>query len=203
MESSRRTLLTIACLLLGIIHPLPVFAVQETSVPHEVGGFVLGSDVSEYPNIMNTNFLKEMVVTDWHGFRKGVISYGICRYPDKILKIDLKYEDQSKEYFLKLLDEFKKRFGPPNEWKGDSFGILHIWKWYFTDSENRAVSLNLQHNLRNTNESIGNVVKLAYPEMLEEERACFNQMCEEQNSDQDRKHREELKQPDWQYLIPR
>ncbi len=202
MESARRTLLAIACLL-GIILPVPFPAVAETSVPHEVGGVQLGSDVNEYPNIMTSNFLKEMVVTDWHGFRKGVISYGLCKYPNKILKIDFKYEDQSKEYFLKLLDEYKKRFGPPNEWKGDSFGILHIWKWRFTDSENRAVSLNLQHNLRDTNESIGNVVKLSYPDMLEEERVCFNQMCQEQRSDKDRQHLEELKQPDWQYLIPR
>lgn len=172
-------------------------------VPHEVGGFSLGSDVSEYPDAMNTNFLKEMVITDWHGFRKGVISYGICKYNNKILTIQLKYEDQSKEYFQKLLKEYKDKYGAPHEWKGDSFGILHIWKWHFVDNEKRAVSLILQHNLRNPNESIGNMVKLSYPDMLDEERLCFNQMCEQMKSDQDKKRLEDLKKPDWQYLIPR
>lgn len=172
-------------------------------VPHEVGGFTLGSDISEYPDAMHTNFLKEMVVTEWHGFRKGVISSGICKYSNKILKIDLKYEDSSKEYFQRLLEEYKKKYGPPQEWKGDSFGILHIWKWHFVDSEKRKVSLTLQHNLRDPNESTGNMVKLSYPEMMEEERHCFNKMCEAKKSDTDKERLEELKKPDWQFLIPR
>lgn len=172
-------------------------------VPREVGGFALGTDVNDYPDVMNTNYLKEMVITDWHGFRKGVISYGICKYSDKILKIQLKYDDQSKDYFQKLLKKYKKEYGPPHEWKGDSFGILHIWKWYFVNEEDRAVSLILQHNLRNTNETIGNMVKLSYPKMLDEERICFNQMCEEMKSDQDKQRLEDIKKPDWKYLIPR
>jgi hypothetical protein len=177
--------------------------VAEDQIPNEVGGFTLGSDISEYPEAMNSNYLKEMVVTDWHGFRKGVISYGVCKYPDKIVKIDLKYDDQSKEYFLKLLSEYKKRFGAPDEWKGDSFGILHIWKWHFVDKDKRNVSLLLQHNLRNPNEAIGNVVKLSYQDMIEEERICFNQMCEDQKSEQDKARIEEIKKPDWQFLVPR
>lgn len=178
-------------------------AVAAQKVPHEVGGFVLGSDMSDYPEVVATNFLKETVVTDWHGFRKGIIAVGVCKYTDKILKIRLKYDDSSKKFFKKLLAEYKKQFGPPDEWKGDSFGILHVWKWHFTDSENRKVSLLLQHNLRNTNENIGNMVKISYPEMIEEERRCFNQLCEEKKSDQDKKRLEELKKPDWQYMIPR
>lgn len=172
-------------------------------VPHEVGGFALGADVHEYPDAMNTNFVKEMVITDWHGFRKGVISYGICKYQNKILKIELKYEDQSRDYFKKLLEEYKKQFGPPQEWKGDSFGILHIWKWHLVDSEQRKVSLTLQHNLRNTSETIGNMVRLSYPDMLDEERKCFNQMCDAKKSGTDKERLEELKKPDWQFLIPR
>ena len=182
---------------------LPLRAQGAPQVPSEVGGFVLGSKVSEYPEAMSTNFLKEMVVTDWHGFRKGVISYGVCKYPDRIVRIELKYDDQSKDYFKKLLDKYKQRFGAPDEWKGDSFGILHIWKWYFKDSEGREVSLLLQHNLRNPNESIGNVVKLTNSDMMEEERICFNEMCEEKKTTVDQARLEELKKPDWQFLIPR
>ena len=200
MKPARTIVLAIACCL-SLINSAPVVA--KGKAPLEVGGFVLGSDVGDYPDAMNTNFLKEMVITDWHGFRKGVISYGICKYPNKIVRIELKYEDQTKEYFLKLLEEYKKQFGAPDEWKGDSFGILHIWKWYFKDSSNQTVSLLLQHNLRNPNESIGNVVKLSYTDMIDEERKCFNQMCEQKKSDKDRERLEQLKKPDWQFLIPR
>lgn len=172
-------------------------------VPHEIGGFVLGSNMHDYPEVVESNFLKETVVTDWRGFRKGIIAVGVCKHTDIILKIRLKYDDSSKKFFKKLLDEYKKSFGPPNEWKGDSFGILHVWKWNFVDSENRRVNLILQHNLRNTNENIGNQVKISFPDMLEEERQCFNQFCEDQKSEQDKKQLEELKKPDWQYMIPR
>lgn len=176
---------------------------KDAKAPHEVGGFVLGSKVEDYPDVIESNFLKEMVVTDWHGFRKGIISYGVCQHTNRILSIRLKYEDSSKRYFQKLLKEFKKKFGPPDEWKGDSFGILHIWKWHFIDNENNAVTLNLQHNLRNPNENIGNMVKLSYPDMIQEEQKCFIEMCAEIKDDDDKERREEIKKPDWHYLIPR
>ena len=147
--------------------------------------------------------MRETVVTDLYGFRKGYLSVGVCKHTDKILKIRMKYQDTSKKFFKKLLAEYKKQFGPPNEWKGDSFGILHIWKWHFMDEQGRKVSLLLQHNLRNTNESIGNVVKLSYPELIEEERQCFNDLCQEKKDSLDQEQRDKMKEPDWQYMIPR
>ena len=174
-----------------------------TRVPHEVGGFALGSKVSRYPEAMQSNFLKEMVVTDWHGFRKGIISYGVCKYPDTILKISLKYADSSEDFFEDLLSKYKKRFGDPQQWKGDSFGILRIWKWNFVDGKGRAVSLILQHNLRDPSESIGNMVKLSYPEMLEAERLCFNKLCREKKDREGWERKQEQMKPDDHYLIPR
>ncbi|WP_163340289.1 hypothetical protein [Desulfopila sp. IMCC35008] len=203
-QHKSRLIVPISLLAMVVISALSVTALNANDqVPHEVGGFSLGSDINEYPEVVASNFLQETVVTDRYGFRKGIISTGVCKYPDKILKMRLKYEDSDKKFFQKLLKEYKKKYGAPHEWKGDSFGIVHIWKWHFTDSENRKVSLSLQHNLKNINENIGNLVKLSYPELVEEERACFNQMCEEKKKDQDVKKREELKQPDWDYMIPK
>ena len=150
-----------------------------------------------------TNFLKEVVVTDWHGFRKGIISYGTCKYVDQILKIDMKYADKSKEFFKKLLKEFREKFGQPDEWNGDSFGVMHGWKWQFTDKEGNQVSLALQYNGKNSNETIGNMVRLSYPEKIEEERLCFVDMCQNSKEKIDAKGREELKKFDWSHLIPR
>ena len=152
---------------------------------------------------MQNNFLKEVVVTDWHGFRKGIISYGTCQHIDQILKMDMKYENNSKEFFQELLKKFRDDFGEPDEWNGDSFGVMHIWKWQFVDKEKNRISLALQYNGKNSNETLGNVVKLAYPDKMEEERICFIDVCRHSNDKADAKRKEELKKSDWSHLVPR
>jgi len=179
------------------------FTVVAENVPHEIAGIALGSNVTEYPDIIQTNFLKEVVVTDWHGFRKGVISYGTCKYIDLILKIDMKYQDKSKYFYKKLLQEFRKKFGEPDSWNGDSFGVVHIWKWQFIDKDQNPVSLALQYNAKDADETIGNMVKLSYPAKMEEERRCFMEMCAHDKKNIDDQRREELKKSDWSHLVPR
>ncbi len=195
-----RTGWIIAICFLIILCPLQVNAEQ---VPHEIAGIALGSPVDQYPDITQTNFMKEVVVTDYHGFRKGVISYGACRYINQILKIDMKYQDKSKAFYKNLLKEFRKKFGQPDSWHGDSFGVKYIWKWRFIDDQQNPVSMTLQHNSKDSMETIGNMVKLSYPARITEERACFNNMCEQSKENIDEKRREELEKSDWSYLIPR
>jgi hypothetical protein len=143
------------------------------------------------------------VVNDWHGFRRGVISYGTCAYPGKIAKIQMKYEDSSKEFYKEILKKFKKQFGKPSEWKGDAFGNLYIWRWSFVDAEGRRVSLSLQHNLMNASENIGNQVKLSFPERVEEERFCFIEYCETTKTPEEKERLDEQMQPDWDFMMPR
>lgn len=181
---------------------LPIQA-SAFDVPHEIAGIELGSNIENYQYIEYSNYLKDVVIMDWHGFRKGIISYGTCHSPGNIVKIRMKYEDSSKRFFNILLKRFKKKFGAPNEWKGDSFGIKHIWKWSFKDKEGNRVSLLLQHNLQDQNETIGNQVKLSYPEMIESERLCFNRYCEEIRNTEEKKQKELLKKTGWEYFIPR
>lgn len=171
--------------------------------PHEIAGIKLGSDVLAYPDFENSNYLKEVVVVDWHGFRKGIISYGICESPNTIVKIRMKYEDSSKKFFNTLMTRFKKKFGVPTEWNGDSFGINHIWKWKFKDSEGKSVNLILQHNLGDQNQNMGNMVKLSYPELDELERLCFNRKCEEVENLEEKMRKERLKETSWDFLIPK
>ncbi len=178
-------------------------ALSAVKAPTEVGGFVLGSNVTDYPEIEYSNFLKEVVIYDWHGFDKGIISYGICASPGEIVKIKLKYADSSKKYFKILLKKFKKKYGKPTEWKGDSFGILHIWKWKFVDENNNRVHLILQHNTKNPNENRGNMVKLFYPDNIIREQACFTDQCIKNISEEEKQKRLQRKKSDWNYLIPR
>ena len=181
------------------IFPNQAFA---ENTPHEIAGIKLGTNVNGYPDIIRNNFLKDVVVTDWHGFRKGIISYGTCKHIDQILKIDMKYENKSKEFYQKLLTEFRKKFGEPDKWKGDSFGIMHKWKWNFIDKEQNQVSLALQHNDKDSDETIGNMVKLAYPEKIEEERRCFINMCQSMKGKTEAAKNDELKNSDWSHLVP-
>ena len=177
----------------------PVTAVE---APSEVGGFKLGDDISEYLDF-DANYLKEVVVNDWHGFRKGIIYYGTCAYPGQIVRIRMKYEDSSKTFYYELLKRFKQKYGKPNEWKGDAFGVLYVWKWQFFNSDNERVTLILQHNLQNHNETIGNQVKLSYPERLEEERLCFIEYCETSKSAEEQERIKQRMKPDWDHMIPR
>jgi hypothetical protein len=193
---------TSAIILLQLLLILPI-AVSAKGIPTEVGGFVLGSNVADYPDIEYSNFLKEVVVYDWHGFDKGIISYGICAAPGEIVKIKLKYEDSSKKYFKMLLKKYKRKYGRPTEWKGDSFGILHVWKWKFVDENNNRVHLILQHNTKNPNENIGNMVKLYYPDNIIKEQACFSRHCTQNLSDDAKAKRLKRMKSDWKYLIPK
>ncbi len=172
------------------------------NVPHEIAGISLGSNVNNYPDLITSNYLKDVVVTDWHGFRKGVISYGMCLSKDIILKIDMKYADKSKSFFTKLLKRFRHKFGEPDIWNGDSFGVKFIWKWQFIDKENNRINLKLQHNSKDSNESIGNMLKLSYPDKINKERQCFMDMCEQSKENIDKQRRDELQKSDWSFLVP-
>lgn len=190
-------------IILGLFFSVVPLSAETPKVPHGIAGIVLGTSVDDYPDFIKTNFLKEVVLTDWHGFRKGTVSYGVCKYVDQILKIDMKYQDRSKGFFDKLLKEFREHFGEPDMWNGDSFGVMLVWKWQFTDAKGDRVSLSLQYNGKNSEETIGNVVRLSYPDKIAEERRCFADMCQHSKEKTDAKRREELKNFDWSHLIPR
>lgn len=186
----------IVLILLFLLPPLS----PAKDAPTEVGGFVLGSDVTDYPDIEYSNFLKEVVIYNWNGFAKGIISYGVCDAPGEIVKIKLKYADSSKQFFKTLLQKYERKYGKPDEWKGDSFGILHIWKWRFTNAEGDRITLILQHNTKNPNENTGNMVKLYNPDQVIREQNCFNKHCDLNGTAHNKN-----KKPaaiNWNYLIP-
>ncbi len=176
-------------------------ALHAENIPKSIAGIALGSSVKSYPEIIDSNFMKDVVVTDWHGFRKGTISYGVCLYTDEILKIDMKYADRSKKLFKQVLKKLKAKYGEP-DWSGDSFGHKHIWKWHFMDENGNRVTMKLQHNAKDSDESLGNMIKLAYPDKIAEERNCFTEMCDQSRAQIDQLRKEELKKTDWSYLIP-
>jgi hypothetical protein len=173
--------------------------------PSEVGGFILGTSIEEYDFISYRNFLKQVVIDRIPGFRKGMIEYGVCKRPGDIVRIKLKYQDTSKAFYKKLFKQYKKRFGKPDEFTGDSFGIVICWRWNFRTKDGERVTMLLQHNLKNPNEVTGNMVKLAMPDRIEAERKCFNKTCDMRSPGAFSKSKQEgdWDKSGWQNMIPR
>lgn len=188
-------------ILLLIMLLLPAFhcAAAEENVPHEINGFQLGKSIEEYDFITYRNYLKEVIVEDIGGFRKGFISYGVCDRPGEIVRIKMKYKDTTHKFYNKLLKSYKKKFGKPDEFTGDAFGIVLEWKWRFIDKNNEYITLTLQHNKKNIDENIGNMVKLTMPDRIKAERICFNKQCDLKKQECP----ESMQSTDWENLIPR
>ncbi len=130
----------------------------------------------------------------------GLIAYGTCAAPGKVVRIKLKYADSGRDFYDNLLARFEKIFGKPDEWRGDPFHIVIAWKWSFVDKSKNRISLMLQHNNQDTDEKIGNSIKLTLTDAIERERQCYE------------KSHPELSEPpvgkkpipiDWDLLIPR
>jgi hypothetical protein len=184
---------------LSLLLPQVIFAAGGSTAPLEINGFKLGSSIEEYDFIKHRNYLKEVVINDIGGFRRGVLSYGDCDRPGEIVRIKLKYKDDSYKFYQQLLKRFRDKFGKPEEFTGDAFGIVISWKWRFLDKDNNPISLTLQHNKKNLDETMGNMVKLSMPDRIEAERKCFLKACAE----------EEMACPvymmsdDWDNLVPK
>ncbi len=178
--------------------------------PKALGGFRLGADIAAYKDRIRAETVlplryresvNEVEIKDIPGFQSGVIWYGTCEHPGRILRIKLKYADSDKAFFEKLLKRFKQRFGEPGQWRGDPFHIVIAWKWAFTDENGNDISLILKHNTKDHDDKIGNSVKLTIWDWVNAESRCSEssrpQRAEPAESDPDR-------QPvDWDLLIPR
>jgi hypothetical protein len=72
----------------------------------------------------------------------------------------------------------------------------------FTDGQNNKVMLRLQHNLKNPDESIGNTVKLEFPDRIEAERLCFNNQCASRRAGKKNIMPSSWSKKSWQHMIP-
>jgi hypothetical protein len=191
---------------------VPGIALAEA--PHQVGGFVLDEDIKKFEDrvIMNTALpiryaenIEEVEIKFTPGFKSGLIAYGTCEKPGNIVRIKLKYADSSKKFYKELLKQFKKRFGEPDEYRGDPFQIMIAWKWSFVDPQNHNISLTLQHNTLDEEEKIGNAVKLTNTTLIEKDLECFKR----KQLDYQEKLRErewkanEPETSDWEIFLPR
>jgi hypothetical protein len=186
------------------------WGVCDAKTPGELGGFVLGQDIqavqdrvrmaSKLP-VRNMEFLHEVEIADVPEFKSGYIAFGTCAQPGQIVRVKLKYAESSRKFYDQLLKRFKQRFGAPSEWRGDPFHVVIAWKWQFTEPDGTCISLTLQHNTRDTDEKMGNAVKLTASHLIEAERSCFQQRHPEAAAEG--RPRTPPGPVDWDLLVPR
>jgi hypothetical protein len=187
-------------ILSGMLLLLPAhFAPAGDTVPQEINGIRLGASIDEYEFLTYNNYVKEVIINDIGGFRRGEISYGTCDRPGEIIRIKMKYKDSSRKFYNELLTRYRQKFGKPDEFTGDAFGIVLEWKWRFTDKDGRYITLSLQHNQKNIDENIGNMVKLTMPDRIVAERECFLKQCQVEKKACPAAMMEES----WENMIPR
>ena len=158
------------------------------SAPHELAGFVVGDLLDHHrrrireETVLSTRFfesLKEVETVPLFGYKTALVVYGTCVRPPRIIRLKFKYADSSKEFYDALLERFKQRFGEPDTWRGDPFGIVIVWKWSFYDEKGNDISLILQHNVKDEEEKKGNSVKLTMWNLMRAESDCFERQSEE------------------------
>lgn len=151
------------------------------NAPHKIAGFALGEQIAMFVDLVRMDtatpirdqqYLRIVEIGDLEGYQSGNIAFGNCARPGQIVRIKLKYEYSDKKFYDELLDQFKKRFGEPDEWRGDPFHVIVAWKWSFRDKDNNTISLTLQYS-RDEDYKWGNSVKLTNTTLVEQERTCY------------------------------
>jgi hypothetical protein len=188
------------------------FAAQVfAQTPKELAGFVMGSDIEQYRSrlqfdtalpIRDMRFLTEIQIKEVEGYRKGYLVYGTCEHPQQIVRIKLKYADESKRFYDRLLAAFRKTYGKPDEWRGDAFHHFVAWKWSMRDEQGNSISMILQHSTADDLEHPkGNTIKLTNWSQIERERRCYES---KQPAAKDEPKEAPVRPiPDFEYYLPR
>jgi hypothetical protein len=171
--------------------------------PHQIGVFVLNENISEFKDyvIMETALpirhmenIEEVELRPMEGIKSGLIGYATCTAPGHIVRIKLKYQDPSKTFYEELLERIKEKFGKPDQYQGDPFHIVISWKWSFIGKKNERITMTLQHNTMDTEEKIGNSIKLTDRTLVEKDLKCHRERALDQ--------RQKLRHRDWKVMTP-
>ncbi len=199
-------------ILVAIVFLFPNY-VSADKAPRQIAGLVLGEQIAMFVDLVrmetttplrDRKYLREVRIRETDGYRSGTVSFGNCNKPGQIVRIKLKYEYFDKKFYKGLLAQFKKRFGEPDEWRGDPFHVIIAWKWAFTDKDNNKISLTLQHS-RDEDYKWGNSVKLTNTTLLEQERICYQKkhpqkLANHKNKSSAKKRK--LREKDYLQFIP-
>jgi hypothetical protein len=174
---------------------------QADDFPSQISVFKLNSKIADVKDfvIMETALpirymenIEEVEIKPIEGIKSGLIAYATCTAPGHIVRIKLKYRDTSKKFYEQLLKRIKNKYGDPAEYRGDPFHILIGWKWSFVDKDGSRISMTLQHNSLDTEQKMGNAIKLTASSLIEEDKKCYKIKALDK--------REQLRQRNWKTI---
>jgi hypothetical protein len=181
----RTTLVAVGCVVIF----MSAAVAGEAEAPRTIAGVTLGQPIRNFADlvIMETALpvryaedLYQVEIRPIEGFKSGLIGYGTCLKDHPVVRIKLKYADDSRAFFDELMVRFKKAFGEPDEYRGDPFQNVIVWKWAFSDKANNRISMMLQHNVMDEDEKMGNALKLTLLNVLEEDARCYRKKATDQ-----------------------
>lgn len=197
-------------LLFSLLLAIPSF-IQAADIPMSLAGIRLGEDISTAHHCCKLStdipLAEERHLNEIHlqsqfvaGIKTGTVAYANCGQKGRIVRIKLKFDDPSRDFFNDLLRRYEKEFGKPEEWRGDPFQSVISWKWSFRDNTGKRVNLELTHS-KDEDYKMGNFVKLSLRSLWEEEAACLKRSQENSSTgDSSPTPRDKL---DYRQLIPR
>ena len=181
--------------------------------PSRIAGITLGEQIAMFVDLVkmetslvlrDQKYLREVNIREIDGYKSGTVDFGNCSKPGQIVRIKLKYEYEDKNFYDELLEKFKKKFGEPDEWRGDPFHVIIAWKWSFRNEDGDSISLILQHS-RDEEYKWGNSVKLTNTTLMEQERLCYEKRNRQEGGSTESKStskRSKLSEKDYQRFIP-
>ena len=199
-------------ILVAVILLFPSHASADKA-PSKLAGITLGDQIAMVVDLLkmetsivlrDRQYLREVDIQEIDGYKSGTVDFGNCSKPGQIVRIKLKYEYEDKNFYDDLLEKFIKKFGEPDEWRGDPFHVIIAWKWSFKNERGDSISLILQHS-RDEEYKWGNSVKLTNTTLMEEERLCYEKKNKDQGGSEESKSaskRRKLSEKDYQRFIP-
>lgn len=169
-------------LILFLCLALPA-SVQAEAIPMTLAGITLGTDITtvhyccklstDIP-LVEERFLNEIQLKPQFvsGIKSASVAYATCAQKGKIVRLKLKFDNSSRDFFNDMLRRYEKQFGKPEEWRGDPFQRVISWKWSFKNEIGQRVGLELTHS-KDEDYKMGNFVKLTLRSLWEEEAACL------------------------------
>jgi hypothetical protein len=187
--------------------------VSAEKAPSTIAGITLGEQISAFVDhvqmetsivLRDRQYLREVRIREIDGYKSGTVDFGTCSKPGQIVRIKLKYEHEDKNFYDELLERFKKKFGEPDEWRGDPFHVIIAWKWSFRNEKGDKISLILQHS-RDEEYKWGNSVKITNTSLLAQERLCYQKKLQKEGGNEkttSSSKKRKLSEKDFQRFIP-
>lgn len=178
--------------------------------PMELAGLRLGSDIAECAEHVDQTtaakgffrpHLEMVALKPREGLRSAYADYGTCKNKGRIVRIKVNYNDGSLAFFEKLLAELKKRYGQPEDWRGNPFGTLRAWKWSIPSGNDRISMVLMYYEGDDGEYTEGNSLRITSRNMVEEEDQCYLHKRKDGDSVKEIHKPSNISEMDW--LLPK